>query len=279
MTQMSDAEPPRRRGGPPHQGRGRAPERDAPVRRSLSGKTPPPRAGSEQKRRVPKPPLPAERPQLPGGVYRDIRRTTRQDEVEEVAAAVGAAGEALEAGELERAIELLAWASSRAPRSTAVREGLGVAYYLAGRFEDCQRELLAYRRMSGRADQNHLLADSARALDRTDRVLELVDEMLAAHAAGKVPIDRVIEAIIVQAGIRADAGDYAGALATLDRAPLPAELGTPHARTWYAAGDIADRAGDRDLAREYFGAVLTVEEDFMDAAERVKTLGGDAGDA
>ncbi len=270
-----------RGGRGPSGGRDRDPRRDAPARRepparrSLSGKAPPPRTpGGGQKRRVPKPTLPTERPQLPGGVYRDIRRTTRQDEVDDVAAAVGAAGEAIEDGDLDRAVELLAWASSRAPRSTSIREGLGVAYYLSGQFEEAQRELLAYRRMSGRADQNHLLADSARAVGRTDRVLELVDEMLAAHQAGKVPVDRVVEAVIVQAAIRADGGDYEGALATLDRAPLPAELGTPHGRTWDAAGDIAERLGDTQRAREDFEAVLTVEEDFLDAAERLAALGG-----
>lgn len=203
---------------------------------------------------------------------RDIRRTARAAEVEDVVTAVGVAGVALEEGDLPRALELLRWARSRAPRSTAIREGLGIALYLDERFEEAHRELQAYRRISGRADQNHLLADTARATGRPEHVAELVDEMLAAHASKQLPVDRLVEALIVQASIRAERGDHLGALATLERAPLPAELGEAHGRLWYAAGDIAEQMGDTALAREYFESVLTVEDDFLDTEERLAAL-------
>ncbi|CAN5364308.1 hypothetical protein BH23ACT9_BH23ACT9_35820 [soil metagenome] len=204
---------------------------------------------------------------------RDIRRSARKSEVEQVATAVGVAGLALEEGDLDRALEMLRWARSRAPRSTAIREGLGIAFYLAEQYEDAQRELQAYRRMSGRADQNHLLADSARAIGRVERVHELLDEMLEAHKAKQVPVDRLVEALIVQASIRAEGGDHLGALATLERAPLPDELGEAHGRLWYTAGDIAEQMGDLDLAREYFEAILMIEDDFLDVDERLAALG------
>ncbi len=267
--------PSRSRGG---RDRRQSDEPEAPVRRSLGGGAPPPRppgsAPSQRKKaEIPRPELPGERPQIPGGVLRDIRRSARGIDVEDVANAVGTAGLALEEGDVDRAVELLTWASTRAPRSTSIREGLGVAQYLAGAFEEAQRELQAYRRMSGRTDQNHLLADSARALGRTDKVIELVDEMLEAHRAGLVPDDRVVEAVIVQAGIRADGGDYQGALATLDRAPLGDDVGEPHARAWYAAGDIAARMGDRERAVEYFRSVAAVDEEFLDVDDRLAELG------
>jgi tetratricopeptide (TPR) repeat protein len=210
---------------------------------------------------------------LPGGVLRDIRRTARQQDVEPVATAVAVAGEAVEEGDLDRAIELLTWARSRATRSVPIREGLGVTLYLAGRFEDAQRELQAYRRLSGKPDQNHLLADAARALGRTEKVVELIDEMVAAHQAGDLPVERLAEGLIVQAGIRADAGDLALALAALQRVPLPEQMGEVHARVWYASGDVAERMGDPDAARDYFEAVLTVDDDTLDAAERLEALG------
>jgi tetratricopeptide (TPR) repeat protein len=202
-------------------------------------------------------------------VIRDIKRTARAAEVEDIVTAVAVAGQAVEEGELDRAIELLTWARSRAPRSTPIREGLGIAHYLAGQFDEAQRELQAYRRMSGRADQNHLLADSARALGRTEKVVELMDEMAEAFRAKQLSVDRLVEGIIVQAGIRADDGDLAGALATLERAPLPDGLGEAHGRLWYAAGDVAQRMGDHATAREYFEAVQTVDEEFMDVQDRL----------
>ena len=223
-----------------------------------------------------RPDLPAERPELPGSVYREIKRTSQPGQVDDVANAVGTAAEAMAEGDLPRALELLEWAKAKAPRSVAIREGLGVAHYLDQDFEAAQRELQAYRRMSGKADQNHLLADAARALGRPERVGELAEEVIAAHEKGQVPLDRVIETIIVQAGMTADQGKPDVALAILDRAPLPdGGVSIPHGRVWFAAGDIAEAMGDLERAREYFAAAVLVEDDFLDAEDRLESLGED----
>lgn len=216
-----------------------------------------------------KPPLPDERPHLPGDVWGELKASTRQGEVDDVAKAYGAAGEALTEGDSERGVQLLRWAKDRAPRSAFVREGLGVALYLAGDLKAAQPELLAYRRISGRADQNHLLADCARAVGRLDLVASFVEEM----EAGGVPLDRVVEGKIVLAGARADKGDLDGAMATLEQVPADTDHVAPwHLRLWYAAGDVADRQGDRARARDYFEAVEAVDEDFHDVAERLAAL-------
>ena len=243
------------------------------MRRSLSGKPPPKRRPASGGSAPPRPDLPAERAQLPGSVYRELKRTARTGELEDVAKAVGAASEAVELGEVERAVTLLEWAKHKAPRSVAIREGLGVAYYLTEDYEGAQRELQAYRRMSGRADQNHLLADTARAVGRPERVPELVEEMEAAHEARQVPLDRLVELLIVQAGMWADEGRHVEALALLERAPLPeGGVSVPHGRVWYAAGDIAERAGEVEQARDYFEAAMLVDDDFMDAESRLEDL-------
>ncbi len=248
-------------------------EEDQPIQRSLSGQTPPPRRrGGRSKADPAKPQLPRERPHLAAGVYRDIKRTAREQDIEDVATAVAVATEAMSVGDVERAVELLTWASSRAGRSVAIREGLGVALYSLGRFEDAQRELQAYRRLSGRADQNHLLADCARALGRDDRVDGLVREMLEGDRARAVPNDRAVEGVIVQAGMLAGNGDYDGALVLLDRAPLDPETGVEHARTWYLAGDVAEQKGDVGLAQEYFEAVAAIDDEFLDVGERLSRL-------
>ena len=269
------------RPGGPRRGPGRPrddEERESkPIRRSLSGKPAPTRrpkpAAATQ---VTRPDLPAERPELPGSVYREIKRTSQPGQVDDVANAVGTAAEAMAEGDLPRALELLEWAKAKAPRSVAIREGLGVAHYLDQDFEAVQRELQAYRRMSGKADQNHLLADAARALGRPERVGELAEEVIAAHEKGQVPLDRVIETIIVQAGMTADQGKPDVALAILDRAPLPeGGVSIPHGRVWFAAGDIAESMGDLERAREYFAAAVLVEDDFLDAEERLESLGED----
>lgn len=202
-------------------------------------------------------------------VYRDVRAAAAPEQLDDVARAIGAAGEALEAGDPSRAVMLLEWAKSVASRSGAVREALGVARYHAGDYAGAHSELLAYRRMTGRADQNHLLADCARALGRPERVGEYVAEM---DVAGIDPAART-EGLIVLAAARADRGDLLGARAVLERGELrPADVRPHHLRLWYAAADVAERLGEEERARELFEAVDAVDEGFGDVPERLAAL-------
>ena len=217
-----------------------------------------------------KPPLPAQRPYLDRDAWADIRAATSAALADDVGKAYGAAGEAMADGDLERAEALLAWAKAVAPRSGVVREALGVLRYTTGDFAAAQSELQTYRRLSGRNDQNHLLADCARAAGRHERVQELVDEMVA----GGVSSDRVAEGLLVLAGDRADRGDLQGAMDALERAGLqPSSVQPWHPRLWYFAAELSERAGDPDAARDYFEAILAVAEDFGDVAERLQALG------
>lgn len=220
-------------------------------------------------KRPPRPALPEERPRLPSQVYRDLKAAALPNELTDVTRAFAAAGEALAEGDVDRATELLTWAKSVATRSAVVREALGVARYLAGDFAGAYRELLAYRRLSGRSDQNHLLADCARAAGRPDKVIEYVDEMAKAGVA----TDRVVEGLIVLAGDRSDRGDLRGALAALERAGLDPDRIQPwHPRLWYLSGDLWQRLGDLERARDYFEAITAVTDDFLDAEERLAAL-------
>lgn len=181
--------------------------------------------------------------------------------------AFAAAGDALDTDDLPRAIELLTWAKSAASRSPAVREALGVAYYRAEDYAAASRELQAYRRLSGREDQNHLLADCSRASGRHDKVAELVDAMVGAP---QVPRERLAEAAIVLAGDRADHGDIDGALAALHRADLePETVADHHLRLWYLAADLHERKGEPERAREYLEAIAAVSDGYLDVEERL----------
>lgn len=184
-------------------------------------------------------------------------------------AAYAAAGEALVEGELERAIALLEWAKSAASRSGVIREALGVARYHNGDFAVAHSELLAYRRLSGRQDQNHLLADCARAAGRPDKVAEYVQAM----DPGTVPADRIAEGILVLAGERADRGDVEGALRTLERADLePVEVAEHHVRLWYLAAELSERVGNADAARDYLEAISAIDPEYLDVADRLAGL-------
>ena len=66
-------------------------------------------------------------------------------------------------------------------------------------------ELKAYRRISGRVDQNHLIADTLRALGRPGEAVPLAEEELR----GAAPNDAKAEAVIVAASALADQGRWA----------------------------------------------------------------------
>jgi tetratricopeptide (TPR) repeat protein len=183
---------------------------------------------------------------------------------------------------LSRAIELLERddpkaaaaeaekAKSIAPRSAAVREVLGLASYGLERWQDAITELKAYKRISGRPDQNHLIADSLRGLGRPQEAVPLAEEALRAKG---VPNEAKAEAVIVAASALADQGRFAEALAFLGRAKTRAEVAEDYTlRLWYVKGDILERAGRRAEAAEQFRRIVRHDAAAFDAAERLGAL-------
>jgi tetratricopeptide (TPR) repeat protein len=199
----------------------------------------------------------------------DIRATARKGAAADAVAALEAAVGALERGRVAEAERAAARAKAAAPRSPAVREVLGIALYRQERFREALRELQAYRRMSGRADQNHLIADSHRALGAPEKAPPLAEEAMRA----RVPHEVRAEAAVVAAAALADLGRFEEAMTLLRRFPTRAETARSHdLRVWYVAGDILERAGrDREAARE-FRRVVDHDPDAFDAAERLAAL-------
>ncbi|MGQ0670159.1 MAG: tetratricopeptide repeat protein [Actinomycetota bacterium] len=161
-------------------------------------------------------------------------------------------------------------AKSLAPRSPAVREVLGLAFYEQGRYRDALSEMQAYRRMSGRADQNHIVADCERALGRPERSVALADEALSAE----IPIEAKAEAVIVAASALADMGRFDQALGMLRRVRTRDDVARQEVlRVWYVIADILERAGRRGEAAREFRKILRHDAGAFDVAERLAQLG------
>lgn len=198
----------------------------------------------------------------------DVRSTART-RADEVLRLLGDAVEALERDRPGQAAEAAARAKSLAPRSGAVRETLGLALYRAGRFREALRELQAYRRMTGRPDQNHLIADAHRALGAPEKAPSLAQEAMRARVSPEVKA----EAAVVGAAALADLGRFDEALSLLRRLPTSAEVARPYdLRVWYVAGDVLERAGRREDAAREFRRILEHDADAFDAAERLARL-------
>ncbi len=218
-----------------------------------------------------RPPKPSAR-SLPKEILRELRETARPGKAEMAISRLDRAVELLARGDARAAATEALKAKALAPRSPAVREVLGIALYHLERYREALSELQAYRRMSGRADQNHLIADCLRAVGRPERAVELAEEALASRG---VPVASKAEAVIVAASALADMGRIEQALGLLRRVRTREDVASPEVlRVWYVTGSILERAGrPRDAEREY-RKILRHDPAAFDVAERVAQLSG-----
>ena len=224
-----------------------------------------PRAGARAKG------TPSKQAILPRDVEEDIRRTARPAQHADVLSRMGRAIELLERDDPRGALPEAERAKAMAPRSASVREVLGIAYYGVGRWPDALTELKAYKRMTGRVDQNHLIADCYRALERPEEAVPLADEVLRDRGA---PNEAKAEAVIVAASALADQARYSEALALLARAKTREDVAEDYTlRLWYVRGDILEKAGRPDEAATEFRKVMRHDPAAFDAAERLAALG------
>jgi tetratricopeptide (TPR) repeat protein len=215
--------------------------------------------GPRPRDRAPAPDRPTS---VPRWAAEEIRATARAGRADGAVRAMDRAIELLEGPDDPASTAAAATAAEQAkqaaPRSPAVREVLGIALYRAGRFHDALRELQAYRRMSGRLDQNHLIADAHRALGAPEKAVEPAREAVAAE----IPEAARAEAAIVGASALADLGRFGEALALLRSLPAVADGARPSdLRLWYVAAAEFER-------------VVRHDPEAFDAGERLARLAG-----
>jgi tetratricopeptide (TPR) repeat protein len=129
--------------------------------------------------------------------------------------------------------------------------------------------LQAYRRITGRVDQNHLIADSHRALGAPEKAVALVQELLGARVSDEARA----EAAVVGGAALADLGRYEEALTLLRKFSTKTEMARPHdLRVWYVTGDVLERAGRRVEAAKEFRRIVRHDPAAFDAAERLASL-------
>jgi tetratricopeptide (TPR) repeat protein len=223
-----------------------------------------PRPGGNRRPRT------AQRSDLPRDVMEELQRVTKPTQLRDAVSRLSRAIELLERGDSGAAVAEAAKAKQLSSRSGAVREVLGLALYGQGRWQEALTELKAYRRFSGRADQNHVIADCLRAVGKPHEAVTLAEEELRA----KVPNEAKAEAVVVAASALADQGRFSEALAFLGRAKTREGVSEPYTlRLWYVRGDILARAGRRDEAAAEFRKIMRHDATAFDVAERLAELG------
>ena len=213
---------------------------------------------------------PSKQPELPSDVLEELRRTTRPTAQRDAISRLARAVELLDRGDPGAAATEAEKAKAQSPRSGSVREVLGLALYGSGRWREALRELKTYRRLSGRNDHNHVIADCLRALGKPEEAVPLAEETLRDP---KVAKEAKAEAVVVAASALADQGRYGEALAFLARAKTRADVAEPYTlRLWYVKGDVLAKAGRSDEAAAEFRKIVRHDASAFDAAERLAQL-------
>lgn len=206
---------------------------------------------------------------LSDDTVKELKATARPGKGEIMVKVFADAVAAFAAEDYGEAIRLGEQAKHIALRSIAARELLGLAYYRAGRWSEAARELSAFRRLTGSAEQNPVIADCYRAMRKPDKAIEYCDEVLR----GRVDEGVYYEAQIVAAGALADLGRLDEAIERLETLDLRPEVAQPHhLRAWYALADLLERRGRYTQARELFEAVAAADSEMTDAPARARRL-------
>jgi len=222
-----------------------------------------PRPGGAQRRPGPT------HSQLPRDILDEVRSTARPADQQNAIARLSRAIELLERGDAGAAVTEAEKAKGFAPRSATVREVLGLALYGQERWSEALTELKTYKRITGRVDQNHVIADCLRGLGRPADAIPFAEEELR----GTAPNEAKAEAVIVAASALADQKRFAEALAFLGRAKTRDDISESYTlRLWYVRGDILARAGRTSEAAEEFRKVMRHDSSAFDAAERLAQL-------
>lgn len=196
----------------------------------------------------------------------ELRDTARPGKVEAATHLVTKALEAYTKQDFRRAASLASEARELVPRSARIRELAGLAHYNSGNWREAVRELLTYRRLTGRVDQNHVIADSYRGLGRPEKAIEICGQVSRRLVSQGI----WTELVVVAASAYADNGQIDKALAQLARGELePKSVEPHHLRLWYVRADLLERAGRQREAQSVLRRISAEDPDFYDVSRRL----------
>lgn len=194
-------------------------------------------------------------------------------------------GHILAAGELLDEDPELALKHARAARRLAgrlpvVREVVAEVAYEAGEYESALTDFRALHRMNGDPNYLPVIADCERALGRHQAALRTLRQA----ASAQLSATQYVEAMLVEAGVRADLGQQAEATRLLKKT-IESGVGSrpEQARLRFAYANQLLAAGQRDQALKWFQAAQRYDDDgVLDVASQLAALTGveleDAGD-
>ncbi|HEY7563464.1 MAG TPA: hypothetical protein VIA81_00905 [Acidimicrobiia bacterium] len=149
------------------------------------------------------------------------------------------------------AIDSLGRAKALAPRSSTIRELLGLANYYVENWLPALQELRAFRRLTGESLHVPVEMDALRALGRSadvDKAWEMFAELDSSR-------DTKNEAAVVYASHLLDRGRVADAWSVIRPGRLITPAPESEVRRWFVAARVALAAGDKVAAKRLSDAV------------------------
>ena len=196
--------------------------------------------------------------QLPKWVRDEILRSTPKDRREPALLHLSKGMEHFASERYPAAATELRKAKKLSPRSSTIRELLGLAAYRSEAWEEALRELRTYRRITGDLVHMPVEMDSLRALGRTQDVTKTWDRMQEHDLSPTVDN----EARVVYASFLLDEGRPRDAWTVIKPGRLVASPPPGELRRWFVAAKVALAAGDKEAARKLVGALDDHELDF-----------------
>lgn len=206
--------------------------------------------------------------QLPKWVRDEILRSTPKDRREP---ALGHLAKGMEHFADERypgAAAELRKAKTLSPRSSTVRELLGLSAYRAGQWEEGLRELRTFRRITGDLIHMPVEMDCLRALGRAVDVTKTW-ERIQEHDVSPTISN---EARVVYASFLLDEGRPRDAWEIIKPGRLIASPSPGELRRWFVAARVAIEAGDSEAAGKLVAALDEHEPDFEGIEELRRAL-------
>lgn len=195
---------------------------------------------------------------LPKWVREEIQRSTPKDRRDPALKHLSKGLEAYADERFTAALPDLRQAKSLAPRSSTVRELLGLAAYQTENWEEGLRELRTFRRITGDLMHMPVEMDCQRALGKSKDVTKTWDLLKELDPSATVSN----EARVVYASFLLDEGRPRDAWPVIKPGRLVASPSPGELRRWFVAARVALAAGDPDAARRIVAALDTQEPDF-----------------
>ena len=192
---------------------------------------------------------------LPRWMRDEIHRTTHKDRRTASLKVIAEGIDAYGKEEFEAARRKLAKAKQLSPRSTSVRELLGLSAYRLERWDEALAEMRAYRRMAGDTSYMPAEMDCLRALGRGADVEKTWTRF------GELGGDRpaAAEARVVYGAFLLDEDRPAEAWAVTRPSRLPPGAPPYELRRWFIAARAALEIGDAEAAGKLAGAVYRAD--------------------